>query len=206
MAQGEIAAFPTFPRNFHQHEGGDDSCNIYSQIRQQYGNETLQLLKHFSKLNVTLAKQKNRRIFLLRCKHLEVTPTFLNFRTQHVTFQCKYLSDEFETLYRKFKLNTLNLLISDTCKNIRALERELALLENNINRSISYALFSSFLNFEKQRHENFFTKIKHRNIKKINNLYNRSKTNLQNNTFLMANILKTYQTQNYLTMPNKFYH
>lgn len=151
MAQGEIAAVPTSIQDNHGHVADNNSHNFYQGIRQQFGDRILQFLKQFSKLNATLAKQRNRRIFLLRCKHLELTPIFLKFNLQHVSFQCKYLSDEFIALERKFQLKTLNLTLSDTSKNIRSIERKLATLKADIENSIPRNLFTVFLNLETKK-------------------------------------------------------
>ena len=151
MARGEIAAARTLSEDIYQHEANNGTHGFYSHIRQQFGNQTLQLLKQFSRMNVTLMKQKNRRIFLLRCKHLELTPTFINFNVPHINLQCKYLNDEFKSLTLKFKLKTLDLTISDTCKNIRSLTKKLTDLKNNITSVITHDIFSQYLNFENKK-------------------------------------------------------
>lgn len=180
MARGEIAAFPTLPRST-QLQYCDDS-GFYSNIRQQFGDQTLQLLKRFSRLNTTLAKQKNRRIFLLRCKHSDLTPSFLNLKTQHITFNSKYLRDEFKTHEKKFKFNIINLTISDTFKNIKNIERNLTQLEKNIADSIPYNLFSVFMTLENRKYEKIFTKIKRTNTNKITNLIQALNRSDQDNT------------------------
>lgn len=175
MAQGERSANPPSPR--HTTLNGNYSTGFYNLIYTHYGCQTLDLLKQYSKSLDNLTRQKNRRIFLLRSKHMDLEPKFLNFNMKHVTFNCKYLGEEFKTLEHKFKLNALNLLISDTCKNINTLTRQISHISYNIKQILPHNLFNQFAHLENQKQERLFTKIRHKNIRKIDLLNNKQHKN-----------------------------
>lgn len=180
MAEGENTAFPTFFQNY-RHNEDYDTTGFYQYIRAHHGEDTIQLLKQFSYFNETLARQKNRRIFLLRCKHMHLTPTFLNFKTEHLTLECKYLNRELTKSLKKCQQHILNLTISDTCKKIRVLDKNLTQLKNNINRTIPQNLYLNFINSQNHRHQSLFHKIKQKNIQKISNITTK-KNSLQKST------------------------
>lgn len=81
-----------------------------------HGEQSNYHMRKAYKVTQKLAKMKTRRIFLLKCKHQKLCPTFLNFKTEHIIFRCKYLTKRFETLRQRFVKSTLNLLITDTRK------------------------------------------------------------------------------------------
>lgn len=83
---------------------------------------------------------------------------------------------------KKFKLNTLNLTISDTCKNIKTMEKKLTNLKNNITTLIPHNQLLVYLNLETKKYETIFSKIKCKNIRKIKSLSNSLNKNQQNNT------------------------
>ena len=56
-------------------------------IERTYGQATRTDLRSISKLYQKLARQKNRRIFLLRCKHTNTIPVFLKFNVTHINFK-----------------------------------------------------------------------------------------------------------------------
>lgn len=200
--QGENAVFLT-SNQWSRPNTHYDVPGFFTTIGDLYGDHTVQLLKHFSRLNIELAKQKNRRIFLLRCRHSELTPTFLNFKTEHLNFKCKYLGGEFERSLQRFKSHTINLTISDTCKNIRNVERKLTVLKNNIQNSISHNLFAYFMDSQGFKYERIFNDIKHKNIRKVNNLvqktfHNSTSDNSRDGNNFVDNISNT-QLPNYVT-------
>ena len=62
---------------------GEEMRIIYRSIEDSYG-ENVNKMKLFEKTSWKISSQKNRRIFLLRCKTEKNTPTFLNFKKHHV--------------------------------------------------------------------------------------------------------------------------
>lgn len=185
MALGERASNVSFLQHTNPNRD-DDSTGFFNYISQQFGDQTVQLLRQFSKINDSITRQKNRRIFLLRCKSSNLEPTFVNFRTQHISFKCKYLTEEFTMSLHKFKRTILNLTISDTCKNLSYLDKQSHNLRNKILRYIPPAIFSNFVDLENRRRQKLFNRIKQKNIKKINTLNNRHHTR-QNNNLLPNN-------------------
>lgn len=110
--------------------------------------------KNTRKLMDKMAKAKARRIFLLKCKHNKLCPTFLKLKTDHIVHNCRYLTEKYERLKNNFIYRTINLLIADTTKTINRLAGEIMkilnefenlkgrnlreTLEHNLNQAIKY--------------------------------------------------------------------
>ena len=91
----------------------------YKKIAKDYGETAATQAKTFSKLCIQQCKQENRIIFLLRFKEENLTPTFLKLKLNHIIFNCEDLGRKFgECILKKFVHSTLNLLITDTTKNL----------------------------------------------------------------------------------------
>ncbi|XP_044760307.1 uncharacterized protein LOC123317762 [Coccinella septempunctata] len=86
--------------------------------------------KNTQKLIDKLAKAKTRRIFLLKCKQYRLCPTFLKLKTDHIVYDCGYLTDKYEKLKNNFIFRTINLLITDTTKIINRLEGKIHTILN----------------------------------------------------------------------------
>ncbi|XP_044757795.1 uncharacterized protein LOC123315953 [Coccinella septempunctata] len=86
---------------------------------------------NIQKLVDKLARAKTRRIFLLKCKQQKLCPNFLKLKTDHITYNCKYLADKYDKLQKKFIFRTINLLITDTTKNINTLEGNIRTILDN---------------------------------------------------------------------------
>ncbi|XP_044760304.1 uncharacterized protein LOC123317760 [Coccinella septempunctata] len=86
---------------------------------------------NIQKLVDKLARAKTRRIFLLKCKQQNLCPNFLKLKTDHITYNCKYLADKYDKLQKKFIFRTINLLITDTTKNINTLEGSIRTILDN---------------------------------------------------------------------------
>ena len=72
--------------NYRGRNGG----GFYKQIEETYGIEEESLLKKWSQLNLDFAKSFNQRIFLLRCRKLDVVPKHLQILcTQTIEFNSR---------------------------------------------------------------------------------------------------------------------
>ncbi|KAK9878103.1 hypothetical protein WA026_021907 [Henosepilachna vigintioctopunctata] len=87
------------------------------------------------KVTKKLVKMKTRRIFLLKCKHNQLCPRFLKMKTKHIVFSDTRLSEKFRKAMERFIRHTVNLLITDTAKQINKLgvtmENILKFIEDN---------------------------------------------------------------------------
>lgn len=97
---------------------------ILRDIKNLYNQDIFETCKKLTKLHQKLNQQKNRRIFLLKCKNEGISPKFLNFKTNHFTPADIQLGNKFHNVLMRFKNNTLNLLITDTTKNIQNLKKK----------------------------------------------------------------------------------
>ena len=147
----------------------------YINIATTYGQESVNSLKYFSKVTLNLCKQKNRRIFLLRCKNENVTPTFLNLKTKHILFNCENLKHKFaDQVFQNFKKATLDLLISDTTKNINILEKEKNNTLEYLKTTIPFIHLDELIKTDTNKKETIFIKIREKNVNKINKLLKNS--------------------------------
>ena len=145
---------------------------FYTRIRSSYGNEAMIALKEWAKLNIKLAKLRNRRIFLLECKRL-------NARPAHILQQIGSLFNTADTelanmagtinrFNKRLVHRILNLEVQITVKIILSTENLL-----NRQKSIAYSLIPNFILREYQsrlifQYNRIFSKIKRLNLGKIN--------------------------------------
>lgn len=154
---------------------------FFQEVRENYGNHNLQKLKQISSTYTNLAKQKNKRIFLLRCKNEDVYPTFLNINVNHIKPGGTYLENKFSNIVNSFKNKILNLVLSDTTHNINKLERVLNENITYLRNVIPENKLTTFLNFEKIKYEKIFTSIKQKNQRKLHTLIKNSEIYPTNN-------------------------
>lgn len=150
------------------------NSSFFNFIQETYSKETAELMKSYSKLGYKKTNTKNRQIFLLKCREYGVIPNFLNFKQNHIEFECKYLTDQFQKNTLTYKRKLLNLLITQTHKNLDVLNSSMNELSNNIKSNIPQEQYTPFFSFELQKQENNFNKIKQKNIKKLEKLTQKS--------------------------------
>lgn len=117
-----------------------------------------------------LAAQKNRRIFLLRCKHMDVYPTFLNFNLKHIELTGTYFENKFQNIIKNTKSKILNLVLTQTTKTINNLNGQLDKMIHDVKLILPANTLDTFLNNESKKYEKSFNNIKQRNQKKISKL------------------------------------
>ena len=139
-------------------------------IRTSYGLDCAEKLKTLSKAYCKLAKQKNRRIFLLRCKHMNVQPMFLNFKVSHIKFTGTYLENKFNNIINNTKNKILNLTITESTKTINNINRQIDQIESELQLLLPGDVFANFIKYEQTKYEKTFNSIKTKNQKKISNL------------------------------------
>jgi len=145
---------------------------FFQEITTTYGHHVTEEMKKYSQTLETIIKQKNRRIFLLRCKNTNTYPKFLNIKLEHITVTGTYLNNKLQNHITKFKNQVLNLTITETTKQLIELNKEKNKLIQNIQTYLPQNIFSKFTEFENKKHEKLFNKIKDKNIKKFMKLIN----------------------------------
>lgn len=116
----------------------EEKCKMtsYSNLRNNYGQETVTLLKKLTKTKEKLVKQINRRNFLLRCRTSDLLPNFLKFNTFHIQMKSEKCIAPYNNKYNTFLKSILNLLITDTIIEIKNLQK----LEHSLTEKLSNIL------------------------------------------------------------------
>lgn len=150
----------------------------YRQLTDLYGRHAVGSLKEYENCSRRLTKLKNRRIFLLRCKHEGVTPTFLSFNFSHVKFDSVNSRQRCNNfILPHFIRQLLNLLISDTTCTIKNLQKRLNDIEKTIETNLPSATCNLFKIQIRDKMEILFNRTKQTNQNKINKFLKCKKPN-----------------------------
>lgn len=145
---------------------------FYTRIRSSYGIEAMIALKEWAKLNIKLAKMRNRRIFLLECKRLDARPA-------HILQQIGSLFNTTDTELANMA-GTINRFNKRLVHRILSLEIQITIkiilsTENLLNRQITtaYSLVPNFILHEYRsrlvfQYNRTFNRVKRLNLGKIN--------------------------------------
>lgn len=150
---------------------------LFDEVRNIYGDYSAKVLKNILNLKQKLTKQQNRRIFLLKCRTANLTPNFLKFKVNHITFNSAKYKKEFESKLNKFTSQSLNLLISDTIKDIKFIENQEIKLTEEAERILPNRIIQSFLALQRENIEKLEKKTKYKLKNKFEKL---TKNNLEN--------------------------
>ena len=155
---------------------------FYQTILQQYGADSVQLLKKWAKLNNKMASLKNRKLFLITCRSQGIVPTHIRNNTKHLPLMIETTNGRTarETLDFMSRLDRkiLNLEINITFKSIKQAERSLKDINQTLSKKIPNNILTQFEQFQNRSYENTFKKIKKNNIKKVTNLKNSELENI----------------------------
>lgn len=145
---------------------------FYQTINTTYGNEAVRKLKEWANTKIKLAKERNKRCFLLKCKHLGITPTHITSTTRpiedllirqgihgNITMYCNRLGSRL-----------VNIEITASQRSITTLEKRLLTLKTDIITLTNEAVFHNFSGYQTIQYNRIFHKIKNNNINKLNNL------------------------------------
>ncbi|KAL3268993.1 hypothetical protein HHI36_008078 [Cryptolaemus montrouzieri] len=120
---------------------------------------TSPLFRKYENLQQKIAKERNKRNYLLRCKKFNIVPKFLNVKPK------------FPPIFLLFYMLCLNLCIRNTYSQIHNLDNQIASTKRQINsqfpKHISEAVFSE----QTKIYNESFTKVKSNNRKKIEFLF-----------------------------------
>ena len=165
-------------RNIGNNHLGSNGMGFYPKIQETYGFEGASLLKKWSLLQLNYAKIFNQRIFLLRCRKLEVLPKHLQvLRSHSITFNSSSIENRFSNLQFAFQRSILNLEIRDTCVQIKELENFIFFLTNRITSIFPTRVFNRFFQFESSKISLHFEENKFKCKKKLDSLINSLKCN-----------------------------
>lgn len=162
-----------------------NTCNTtFKEIKEDHGLETFQLFKKLLQAKKNLATYTNKRIFLLRCKNLDLTPKFLNFKISHLEIKNKNIQNKFHNRTKNYKSILLNYIISDCTHSIKQSHFKINELNGKLKNSVNAESWPSIE--EKINHtiETLFKTLKTKHQKKLNILIKKTdkvKLNQQTN-------------------------
>ncbi|XP_044760164.1 uncharacterized protein LOC123317625 [Coccinella septempunctata] len=147
---------------------------LFEQIKEIYGNEVCFRCKSMINLNKKLASLKNRLIFLLRCRTLEVFPNHIINNIREInTLQLEehpyaHLVDR---CMRKFRKSILNIEIKISVWKKRAVIEKIKNINEQLKREkVCPKIIDTIENMSEKYFLNTFKKIKRANIKKFEKL------------------------------------
>ena len=147
---------------------------FYKDIKDIHGTSSVSTLKLLSKSYKKLTHAKNNRIFLLRCRAEDVTPSHINnyFKKLHRTCHIhhKYYKD-FENAINRFKKTLLNLEIKSSNYKIIGTERTIVECRDYCKTILPPTVMVEFEEKQKILHDQKHEIIKTRQINKFNKLH-----------------------------------
>lgn len=147
---------------------------FYQTICRQYGAHTVSLMKQWARTNMKLASFKNRRIFLLTCRQLGLTPQHIQANTNNIGEMILVEDGGTGQGIKNFRLRLvgkiINFEISTTIKTINCLERSLIQLSQNLSELLPNHIVNNFRDRQMITYNNKFNLIKRANCNKISNL------------------------------------
>lgn len=147
---------------------------FFINIKRIYGDIAVRKLKQWMKLNSKLARENNRKIFLLKCRKYEIIPNHITNATKNIDEliigQDAQQFSTYNQLTRKFKFKLINLEISSNHKSISLINKSLILLKQEIINLTSEHVFNDFAHNTSLKYNKIFKKTKQNNIKKFENL------------------------------------
>ncbi|XP_038116624.1 uncharacterized protein LOC119768907 [Culex quinquefasciatus] len=148
-------------------------------LRSKYGWRAEMAQRTLVKMQVKLAKLKNRKVFLLNCRRLKLTPSFLNFAV-HINLENDKPALKANKLVSRFKQQLLSVLISDSIISINKTNRSADASREQLERTIEPIDLEDCLQFATTKQDHTFTRYKSRQQRKLEKL--RSSRDVQNAT------------------------
>ncbi|XP_060525272.1 uncharacterized protein LOC132701408 [Cylas formicarius] len=145
--------------------------SFYQRMTMEFGPAVARALKTVTNTNIRLAHQRNRRVFLLECRRLHLTPRFLEDSTQHFWKIPQRLNhnntSQIEFLTQKVTHKLHNITIYDTCRAIKMLESRLSWAVDFLRCNIPFRVLDEFLYTQNIKYDTLFNKIKKSNLRKL---------------------------------------
>ncbi|XP_050497247.1 uncharacterized protein LOC126878721 [Diabrotica virgifera virgifera] len=148
---------------------------FYQNIAYRYGDLAVRALKDWSKTKQKLAREYNKRCFLLRCRSSNISPTHIIHSTSSITklLQRQDIQSNKDALqFTRLENRILNLEISNCIKVINNLESNLSKLKRDIIDFTSEFIFNNFSSKQQVLYNKTFHKTKLVNTNKYNRLFN----------------------------------
>lgn len=153
---------------------------FYQTIKQQYGAESVKLLKQWASINIKLSRCRNRKIFLLSCRKEGIIPTHIINNTKNTQLTLEYhdnqLSHQITEFTVKLQIKMLNLEITVTHKHLNNLERSQSIVFEKLEEILPYEVLNIFISSQNDSYERYFKRTKQNNLDKLNRLKQKAKS------------------------------
>lgn len=134
---------------------------------EQETRDNHKLLNTYEKLQIKLAKEKNRRCFLLRCKHLNLVPNCVKIKDKSYLFKNVKNKSKFTGVLSRFYVQLLNLCICDSNDNIKIIERDACKIRRNIAANFEDQFTNNYFMIISEKYDNVFNRVKKITSKKL---------------------------------------
>lgn len=115
---------------------------FYRRISETYGLRVVKLMKPYNNVNKKLASQRNRRIFLLECQRLNLTPKFLEDSTKKLWRIPRRISNQnvtkIESITQQVTTKFHKLCINYTNRYIEKLEKSLDKFSKDLRNVLTF--------------------------------------------------------------------
>lgn len=149
---------------------------FFEEIQRLHGRDMVRDLKEYSNNSIKVAKLKNRRIFLLKCRKQGIIPTHIKNNLKKFQFQFEYkdakTGHQVATFTSRLGNKVINLEIEITHKNLLYLECRQTSLKDKISIHLSENDWLVFAHKVRIKSNKIFHQTRVININKFNKLRN----------------------------------
>ena len=139
--------------------------NLHKFTLENYGIESLRLLREWKRFQLRQCDYKNHRIFTLRCIHSELVPVSIKLKSTVKSERAKKILRTAEKLLQT-RLKSINSLLDNNAK-------QLELTRSKIASILTVPNYQQCQEFIEKIKEKRFIKVKERQVRKLNNLMNK---------------------------------
>ena len=145
--------------------------NLHKFILENYGIGLLRLLRDCQKFQLRQCDFKNHRIFTLRCINSELVPVSIRLKSTLKSERAKKILRTAEKQLLQTRLNSINSLLDNNAKQLELTRSKIAFILTPPN----YQECQEFIEKIKEKR---FSKVRQRQVRKLNNLINKKEGNI----------------------------
>ena len=140
--------------------------NLFSIIREQFGQTTVQKVRQLECKSKTLSRYRNHLKYNLRCKDEGVIPASLNIASPVKT-------QKGMDIIRRAKASLLRERIGQNNGKIKRLQEDITQLKNDLSSLLPSDVNNNVSAMIERSRERVFTEVKDRHVKKLDILINK---------------------------------
>lgn len=154
---------------------------FYQRIQRGYCNDVVFQLKNIANMKRKLTQEKNKRIYLLRSRNLQIIPKFLQLKVDFLKFENPRCNSIFKYKYDNFLKQVLNLLITECISKINKYKKSIETSIDKVKNTLPNNVLQDFIKCEDERCDRLFISTRDRQIKKLETLLNKNTIYEENN-------------------------